>query len=83
MHEAISTSLLSIAVYGIPGAITHAVLGNTDFIILLPLVAGALVGPQIGARLCLCTKPETMRKLMVCFLAFMAGYLALKELGAI
>lgn len=81
MHEAIGTSLLTIAIYGIPGAIMHALLGNTDFFILALLLAGAIIGPQIGARLCICTKAETMKKLMVGFLFFMAAYLALKELG--
>lgn len=53
LHEAIVTSLATIALFAIPGAISHAWLGNINFVVLVPLVAGALTSSQMDAKLCL------------------------------
>ncbi len=80
IHDAIGTSLMAIAIYGIPGAIAHALQGNTDFAILIPLLAGAVVGPQISARICLCTRTDRMRIVFAIFMFFMGVYMAIREL---
>lgn len=84
LHQAIGTSLLAIAIYAIPGAAAKLLLHQTaDYRIVLVIMAGSLIGPFIGSRICLNADPHKMQKKISLFLAFMALYLAATEMGII
>lgn len=53
MHIAIATSLFTMAFIASFGSYVHFSLGNIDFIGVLPLIAGVLIGAQLGSRVAL------------------------------
>jgi uncharacterized membrane protein YfcA len=54
-HEAIGTSLLSVAMLSIPGLVTHSLLGNVDWVTGAGIVIGVIPGAALGARITLGT----------------------------
>ncbi|MBK5211558.1 MAG: sulfite exporter TauE/SafE family protein [Coriobacteriia bacterium] len=54
-HEAIGTSLLSVAMLSIPGLITHSLLGNVDWMMGAGIVVGVIPGAALGAKITLGT----------------------------
>jgi len=54
-HEAIGTSLLSVAMLSIPGLVTHSLLGNVDWMTGAGIVIGVIPGAALGARITLGT----------------------------
>lgn len=59
--RAVGTSLVAISVFSIPGALTHAVLGNVDLPLALWLTLGVLPGATLGARLAHKATDSTLR----------------------
>ena len=49
--EATGTSLVSVALLSIPSFVTHALLGNVQWLAGLMLIAGSLVGTRLGAAI--------------------------------
>lgn len=68
----LGTSLAAIVALVIPGTIVHALLGNIDWSICLALVAGAVPGAHVGARIALGTGVRTLRVLVGSFLLVVA-----------
>jgi hypothetical protein len=61
MRRAIGTSLTAVAILAVPGTITHALLGNVDWSIALPLIIGVVPGAIIGARISLGSSEKALR----------------------
>lgn len=51
MHLAVSSSLLIMVLTSISGSIVHSNLGNIQFQYAIPIVAGMILGAQVGARI--------------------------------
>lgn len=51
MKQASGTSLVSVGILAVPSFITHAVLGNVDWLLGLLLIAGSVVGAKLGAKI--------------------------------
>ena len=51
MKQASGTSLVSVGILAIPSFITHAFLGNVDWILGLLLIVGSVVGAKLGAKI--------------------------------
>ncbi|OIO21986.1 hypothetical protein COV61_05350 [Candidatus Micrarchaeota archaeon CG11_big_fil_rev_8_21_14_0_20_47_5] len=80
IKKAIPCSLAIIAIYAIPGSITHYLLGNLKLEIFLPAALGALIGAQIGARINVGMEEERMRKLFALLLILLGVLLIGNEL---
>jgi len=70
LKRALGTSLIVALV--IPGTITHAVLGNIDWVLVLVVTIGAIPGARLGARLALGARERTLRIAVGAFLLVIA-----------
>ena len=61
IKAALGTSLACVAVLAIPGTITHAALGNIDWLYALPLCVGVVPGARIGSHLAIRSSDRTLR----------------------
>jgi len=64
IKEAIGTSLACVAVLAIPGTITHALLGNIDWLYALPLCVGIVPGARLGSHLAIRSSDRTLRRIV-------------------
>jgi uncharacterized membrane protein YfcA len=80
LKRALGTSLLAIVALVIPGTVTHAVLGNVDWALVVVLTIGAVPGARVGARVALGTRERTLRLLVGSFLLVVATAYGISEL---
>jgi uncharacterized membrane protein YfcA len=64
IKQALATSLACVGVLAIPGTVTHALLGNIDWLYALPLCVGVIPGARLGAHLTIRASDRTMRILV-------------------
>ncbi|MFH1200323.1 MAG: sulfite exporter TauE/SafE family protein [Candidatus Micrarchaeota archaeon] len=79
-HAAAATSLATILIFSLPGAVAHLALGNTNTAMLLPLLAGGVIGSQIGVRLGLKVEEKRLRAATASFFLLLGAWMALAEL---
>lgn len=79
-NVAVGASLMAILIGSITGAITHAFLGNVDWIALAALIPAGLVGSMVGTRLSGRLKPSTLRLIFIVAMVGSAIYLLASEL---
>ena len=73
LKQALGTSLACVGVLAVPGTITHAPLGNIDWLYALPLCVGVVPGARIGAHLAI----RSSDRRCVSLVAGMLGTIAL------
>jgi uncharacterized membrane protein YfcA len=61
VRRAVATSLLAVAVLSIPSLITHALRGNIDWVLAVPLMVGVMPGARIGSRFTVAASDGTVR----------------------
>jgi uncharacterized protein len=61
IKEALGTSLACVAVLAVPGTITHALLGNIDWLYALPLCVGIVPGARVGSSLAIRSSDRVLR----------------------
>jgi hypothetical protein len=83
IKAAIATSLACVAVFAIPGTITHALLGDIDWRFALLLAAGVIPGARVGATLAIRTSDKRMRLVVAVFLGLTSVIYAAGELNAL
>jgi uncharacterized membrane protein YfcA len=83
LKRALGTSLLAIVALVIPGAITHAALGNIDWNLFVVVAIGAVPGARLGATLAIAAHERTLRILVGSFLALVAALYGISELIAL
>jgi len=66
-HQAHGTSLAVVLFIGLPAAITYALFGHMDWILVLELAAGSLVGVVLGAKLMMRVPARELRWLFGTF----------------
>jgi uncharacterized membrane protein YfcA len=64
IKEALGTSLACVAVLAVPGTITHAALGNIDWLYALPLCVGIVPGARVGSSLAIRSSDRTLRSVV-------------------
>jgi uncharacterized membrane protein YfcA len=64
IKDALATSLACVGVLAVPGTITHALLGNIDWLFALPLCIGVVPGASLGAHLTIRSSDRTLRLLV-------------------
>ncbi len=80
LHDAIGTSLMTMAIYAIPGSIGHFMLGHVDFGLLLPIGLGTILGAQVGARFAVKAKDRKLRLAFTAYLFLIAFAMAAIEI---
>lgn len=51
MKQSSGTSLVSVGILAVPSFITHALLGNVDWLLGLLLIVGSIIGAKLGAKI--------------------------------
>jgi hypothetical protein len=82
IKEAIGTSLACVAVLAVPGTITHALLGNIDWLYALPLCVGIVPGARLGSHLAIRSSDRTLRLIVGIVLGTLALVYAAGEIVA-
>lgn len=83
LKEAIATSLACVAMFSIPGTITHALFGRIDWRLALLLAVGVIPGARLGAALTVRASDQRMRVVVAAFLGATAVLYAAGELMAL
>lgn len=77
------TSLTSVCILAIPGAVEQAVFGNINFAIGIAMAVGSMPGAVVGANLVKRIPERALRIFFACFLAVVAVVLVLNEVGVL
>ncbi len=83
IKEAIATSLACVALFAVPGTVTHALLGDIDWRFALLLAVGVVPGARLGAALTVRTSDRRLRTVVALFLGLTAVLYAGGELVAL
>ena len=83
IKAALGTSLACVAVLAVPGTITHAALGNIDWLYALPLCVGIVPGARIGSHLAIRSSDRALRLIVGSGLGTLAAVYAVGELLAV
>jgi uncharacterized membrane protein YfcA len=83
LKAAIATSLVCVGIFGVPGTLTHALLGDVDWRLAALLTLGVVPGARLGANLTLRTSERRLRLVVGCFLAVLAVVYAVTETHAL
>lgn len=81
IKRAIGTSLVALALFAVPGSLTHWWLGNVDIELALALTLGVVPGAFLGARLNAGASERTIRVLFALLLGLVGVWLGLHEAG--
>jgi uncharacterized protein len=83
IKRAIGTSLVAVAVFAVPGSITHWLLGNVDVGLALALVVGVVPGAIMGARFTFTARERTIRTAFAALLIVVGVVFGLTEAGVL
>ncbi|MBV9953430.1 MAG: sulfite exporter TauE/SafE family protein [Acidimicrobiia bacterium] len=83
LKTAIATSLACVAIFAIPGTITHAIQGDIDWRFALLLAVGVIPGARLGAALTVRADSQRLRVVVALFLGGTAILYAVGELLAL
>lgn len=83
IKSAIATSLVCVAVFAIPGTITHAVLGNIDWRAAAFLTLTVIPGSRLGAAATMRTSEATLRRVVAGSLGVIAVLYGASELAGL
>ncbi len=83
LKAAIATSLACVALFAVPGTITHALLGDIDWRVALLLAVGVIPGARLGAALTVRADVRRLRVVVAVFLGATALLYAGGELVAV
>jgi uncharacterized membrane protein YfcA len=83
IKEALGTSLACVGLLAIPGTITHAFLGNIDWLYALPLCVGVVPGAQLGSHLAIRSSDAALRVIVGTGLGLIAIGYAVGEILAL
>jgi uncharacterized membrane protein YfcA len=80
IKKAVATSLFMIAIYAIPGALTHYFLGNIELSVLAVVLIGAVAGTRLGAGIAIRIEKNKHRKLLAAVLVILGIVVIFNEL---
>lgn len=83
VKRAIGSSLACVALFAVPGTVTHALLGNIDWRFGLLLALGVVPGARIGAALTIAADDRRLRIVVATFLGITSVIYATGELLAL
>jgi uncharacterized membrane protein YfcA len=83
LKPAIATSLACVGIFAIPGTITHAGLGDIDWLTAALLSVGVIPGARIGAAAAIRARDRRLRLAVATFLGVVSVFYAAGELIAL
>ena len=83
LKTAIASSLVCVAAFALPGAVTHWALGGIDWRFAIPLAVGVVPGARLGAALAIRTNDVRLRRIVAAFLGLTALLYAAGEVAAL
>jgi uncharacterized protein len=83
LKQAIATSLACVAIFAVPGTITHAIQGDIDWRFALLLAVGVIPGARLGSALTVKADSDRLRLVVAAFLGFTAILYGAGELAAL
>jgi uncharacterized membrane protein YfcA len=83
IKAALGTSLACVGVLAIPGTITHAALGNIDWLYALPLCIGIVPGARLGSHLAIRSSDRALRLIVGIGLGTLATAYVIAEVLAV
>lgn len=83
IKTAIGTSLACVALFAVPGTVTHALLGHIDWRVAAFLTLTVVPGARFGSRLALRTGDDHLRRIVAGFLGLIAVVYAVGEIAAL
>jgi hypothetical protein len=83
VKRAIGSSLACVALFAVPGTLTHGLLGNIDWRFALTLAIGVVPGARIGAALAIAADDARLRLVVAAFLGVTAVLYGAGELAAL
>jgi uncharacterized protein len=61
VRKAVPASLVAVAIFSVPALVTHAINGNIDWLLAVPLMVGVVPGATLGSRLTVGASERTVR----------------------
>jgi len=61
VRKAVPASLVAVAIFSVPALVTHAINGNIDWLLAVPLMVGVVPGARLGSRLTVGASERTVR----------------------
>lgn len=83
IKSAIGTSLVCVALFAIPGTITHAALGHIDWRVAGFLTLTVIPSARLGSKLALRTADAHLQRVVAAFLGLIAATYAIGEIAAL
>lgn len=80
LRRAIPTSLATMSIYAIPGALAHYSLGNVNTDLLAFVLMGSIIGAHLGAERTIRMEEKHLKEMFVTFLVFLGIVLLVNEL---
>ncbi len=83
LKTSLATSLACVALFAVPGSITHALLGEIDWRFALLLAVGIVPGARFGAALAIRARDHRLRVAVAAFLGLVAVVFAVGEMASL
>lgn len=83
VRRAVPASLVAVALFSVPALVTHALNGNIDWALAVPLVVGVLPGARLGSRLTLAASERTVRVLFGVVIGVLAVIYGVTEVSGL
>ena len=83
LKTSLATSLACVALFALPGSITHALLGEIDWRFALLLAVGIVPGARFGAALAIRARDQRLRVAVAAFLGLVAVVFAVGEMASL
>jgi uncharacterized membrane protein YfcA len=61
VRKSVAASLVAVAIFSVPALVTHAVNGNIDWLLAVPLMVGVVPGARLGSSLTIGASERTVR----------------------
>lgn len=79
--QAVGTSLLAVAILAVPGTVTHALLGNINWVVAATLAVGVVPGASLGAKIMIRSSERTAKVAFAILMVVLGSWLLANELG--
>ena len=83
VRRAVPASLVAVALFSVPALVTHAINGNIDWALAVPLVVGVLPGARLGSRFTVVASERTVRLVFGAVIGLLALVYGLTELAGL
>lgn len=83
VRRAVPASLVAVAIFSVPALTTHAINGNIDWALAVPLMVGVLPGARLGARFTLAASERTVRLVFGVVIGVLAVVYGVTELAGL